>query len=559
MTPFSTRGLRIAPWIFLTIILTAISAIAQTVSTPSGWTRKDGSGVVVLMPGDLEAGQVYVVAVYDAVDLDGKSGEEWLKDRIASDTSVPGKVGQISAVSRQGSVLSCNCTYSTKHGPLTGICTAIEQPGGRISLLRIITSPNNEFLTRYKPALNEISRDFAASSAVSQASGNGLRLPSGAKAGGPLVSGTYDVTYTFDSGRSFKFKLDLYANGEWRKYGYNIEEKNGTFEYKPATGALDVDVVSDLYNSTYDDDNSFHFLTDRDGKPILYGENDYGVGTARIVGSYLGKTTRPAPEAEKEARERKEEEDRRFKWVTAPGMGLKLNQIAGIVHDGRGEYQFTGYQFVEDVYLLLNDGTLYANLRCAPSDLDVAASRKNEPKAWGRWKRQGSDVLVAWRDKPGTWQKLSGTFVTPAAANEKLSGSFTTSSAITTVGSVSTFHRGVTFTPNGRFQTSHSSLSTSSMSSDLATGTSVSAYADDDTAIVGAAPVVGAIAPGAATVTNVQKRKKKPANAGTYQVNGYTLTLHYDDGKVVRMPFFFWNSKKTHIWFGDETMSLEHP
>jgi hypothetical protein len=97
------------------------------------------------------------------------------------------------------------------------------------------------------------------------------------------------------------------------------------------------------------------------------------------------------------------------------------------------------------------------------------------------------------------------------------------------------------------------------MSSNLATGTSVSAYADDDTAIVGAAPIVGAIAPGAATVTNVQKRKKKPANAGTYQVNGYTLTLRYDDGKVVRMPFFFWNSKKTHIWFGDETMSLEHP
>ena len=59
-------------------------------------------------------------------------------------------------------------------------------------------------------------------------------------------------------------------------------------------------------------------------------------------------------------------------------------------------------------------------------------------------------------------------------------------------------------------------------------------------------------------MTHIQKRKKKPANTGTYQVNGYTLTLHYDDGTTVRMPFFFWDNKKTHIWFGDETMSIEH-
>jgi len=561
MNYFSMRNLRSASVSVAALSFTAFPAVAQSVSVPNGWAKKVGPGVVVLTPKDLEAGQVYIVAVYDAQDLNGKSGEEWLRDRIASDTSVPGDVGQISTASRKDSVISCTCSYSTKNDPLAGICTAIERPNGRISLLRVIMSPNREFLTRYKTALNEISRDFASNNSSSEggaAAGGGLMQQPGGKRGGPIVYGTYDVTYIYSADSSSKFKLDLYANGEWRKYGANIEERSGTFKYKPATGALDVDVLGNLYNSTYDDDTTFFFLTDRSGKPALYGENYYGVGTARTIGSYLGKAARPAPEAEKEAKERKEAEERRFKWVTAPGKGLKAGQIAGIIHDGRGEYQYSGYKFVEDVYLLLNDGTLYSNLRCAPSDLDLAASRKNEPNAWHRWKRQGGDVLVAWRDKPGAWKKLLGTFVTPASANEKLSGNFTTASAISTVGSVSTFHRGVVFTPDGRFQTSHSSMFSSSMSSNLATGTSVSAYADDDTAIVSGAPTVGAILPGGATVTNIQKRKKKPANTGTYLVSGYTLILHYDDGTVTRMPFFFWDNKKTHIWFGDETLSVEH-
>ncbi|BDI28639.1 hypothetical protein CCAX7_006900 [Capsulimonas corticalis] len=284
----------------------------------------------------------------------------------------------------------------------------------------------------------------------------------------------------------------------------------------------------------------------------------YKPATGEILDAYWRRDDSSAatpPAARKLAKQQRPPEDQRFRWVAAPGKGLTPAKIEGIVHEGHGETQIGGYAFVESATLLLKDGTCYSGMQCAPADLDVAASRLHEPGAWGRWRRQGKSLQARW--KGNVWSPLVGEFVVPARAGERLLGNFTTGSAINIAGNISTFHRGIEFLPGGRFHTSRSSLFTSGVTSNLATGTSISAYSDDNGSVVGAAPAAGAIMPGSAAVSNIKKRNPNGANEGVYQLSGYTLTLRYDNGEVTRLPFFFWDAKRDYIWVGTETFNLD--
>ncbi|OLV16146.1 hypothetical protein BOO71_0012853 [Deinococcus marmoris] len=58
---------------------------------------------------------------------------------------------------------------------------------------------------------------------------------------------------------------------------------------------------------------------------------------------------------------------------------MQMAQIDSIYHDGYLAVTPLGTQSQEDTLLLLKDGTVYSGLQVSPADLDVAASRKNEP------------------------------------------------------------------------------------------------------------------------------------------------------------------------------------
>ena len=492
---------------------------------------------------------------FPAADLEGQPLEAWLEKSIRREDPAlasPFPSGEIKHSSEN--VCSYSHVYTTPIGPVIAIYTAVLQKGGQAYLMRVLTTPDKSVTSRYSQAMSQMMQSYLK--AASLQSEQSVSAASGLeKRGGKLVVGRYEVRINRGENYKDNFEIELYPNGEWRMIRDGRENKTSTFRYNPATGALDLDVIMDLYNSDYDSDTYFFFGKDAQGKPTMYGENDYGVGVARTLARYLGPATRPSPAAAKEAADRREAEERRFKWVAAPGKGLAPAKIEGITHDGHNETVIGGMAFVETVTLLLKDGTCYSGLRCAPADLDVAASRLHEPGEWGRWRRQGGKLQARWRNN--NWTDLVGSFVVPARPGEHLAGDFTTGSAINIAGNVSTFHRGISFSRDGRFQTSHSSLQTTGIASNLATGTSISAYSDDNGSIVSAAPVVGAIAPGSATVSSIKKRKPGGANVGTYQLDGYTITLRYDSGEVVRQPFFFWDAKKDYIWVGTESFDLE--
>jgi hypothetical protein len=53
-------------------------------------------------------------------------------------------------------------------------------------------------------------------------------------------------------------------------------------------------------------------------------------------------------------------------------------------------------------------------------------------------------------------------------------------------------------------------------------------------------------------------RKNRPGGnlVGTYSIDGYVLTLRYDNGQVARLPFLFLDNDLDHIWSEDALLGL---
>ena len=59
------------------------------------------------------------------------------------------------------------------------------------------------------------------------------------------------------------------------------------------------------------------------------------------------------------------------------------------------------------------------------------------------------------------------------------------------------------------------------------------------------------------TVGYAKNKKRGSSRAGTYSVDGYAMTLHYDNGKVERIPFFFESAKRDQVYFEGSLLALD--
>lgn len=239
-------------------------------------------------------------------------------------------------------------------------------------------------------------------------------------------------------------------------------------------------------------------------------------------------------------------EARRFKWVTAPGKGVQMNQIQTVLYHGESVYRVTGLQYEDSWVLLLKDGWAYRGLRVSPHDLDVKASRQNEPNQWFKWKLQGGKYYAV---DPRTNQlsALKGTPATPAGAGEKLSGTFTYYSYASYGGFggySSQSH--ITFRPDGSFETSGSFIGGTGVSQSLNgfSSTASSTYSKDG-CTAGSVSSSSNVGGGSTT-----RRDCGANNMGTYVLNGYTLELRYANGTTVRELFFFDDRSKKDVLIG---------
>jgi hypothetical protein len=550
--------------VFLAAAVTATlaaPAIAQT--APAGWkTERPAAGVTLFTPPDLKQGETYSVAIYDEQAMGGKPIEEWLAAAIGHDPVMPGKVqGTPKIQAPSANIGSGVATFLTGEGkPVAAIYTAVSLDRENTRVMRVLMWPASVH-ERYKEEALKISSAMVAASKKSAVeSGRGTDVerlpttPNGMTPGGQIQEGIYAGNKVYDNEIRSRYRLYLYANGEFRlcdEKGEEIRFGNGQYQYDPRTGKMEIGRTFDLNNDRFDpDDEVCLYGRDAEGKPYVYANADWGFGRKITTLRYVGPIDRPSPETEKEVKARAEEEARRYKWVTEPGKGLPINRIAGILHnyqtrmDGMG-----GVTADSDLYVLLTDGTVYNGLPVAPDQWDVSRSRRMEPEKWGRWKRSGQKIIAAWADNPAHYEQLKGLMVKPGVKGQRLDGRFGTGSSSVNLMGGSYRLWGVTFTKDGRFVKDNRGGYGSSILSQTTTGTSIHSTYDDKgsyTAASGENFVVG----------SGKKKPEKNDRSGTYSVDGYTLTLRFDDGRVVRLPFFFGDGDRDSIWFEGAYLSL---
>lgn len=191
--------------------------------------------------------------------------------------------------------------------------------------------------------------------------------------------------------------------------------------------------------------------------------------------------------------------------VAATGTNVEIDRI---ILRTETRYGLGGTYFENETYLLLKDGTIHKNFSANPTTLDVTASRRASPKHWGRWQRQGQQLIVTWPGKdPVTWKKW---FETRTANNEqRLQGKFQSADGFGG-GRVANFNT-VAFTEDGRF--SWASLKGGS------TGGWLPAYSD---------------------------RRR----AGRYELDRYSIRLIYNDGTIEEYAFCWYPKDNEHFVIG---------
>ena len=560
----------------------ALLAAGQTPAVPEGWrSSRLASGVVEYVPGDLKAGETFRISIFPPQPLGGVGILDWTKARIAGDAALPGKLSgapKMEASSDTGGLftqMSALPDGSVLAGLYTGMAVGTE---GRLMRLTMSTqeglyeryaAPTGAFMAALRAGVGEAKATphKTAPEGAGTVAANavyGKMLPQSLaefRIGGPLKPGIYEGKRIYEGKNGFTTDMRLYLhdNGEYRilfkneggtQFGMPDLGDEGDYGYDAETGQIQ---IGRLFNLGNDRSNPMGkhtlVLTDPSGTPVVYGRDDRGFNFLRTILVYKGPVDQPSPTLAKQILAEREAAERRYKWITAPGKGLQAAQIHAVYHSlkvvsgGMG-----GAVSQNSVYVLLKDGTIYDGLPVPPDQFDASTARRREPERWGRWKTANGKVLVAWPDAPGKWSPLVGVPARPGGATTRLEGRYGTGSSFVGIGASSWALWGVTFKGN-RFVKDSRGGSGNYSSAPLPGTLSVNTVYDDDTSST------SAMGDGI-VVASSNKIDARRTRSGTYAVEGFTLVLKYDDGRVVRQPFFM-SSNGKGVWFEGSYLTLD--
>lgn len=236
------------------------------------------------------------------------------------------------------------------------------------------------------------------------------------------------------------------------------------------------------------------------------------------------------------------------KRAAASGKGLKDADIAHLLYSWDQVYEIGGLQYKEYTYLLLKDGGARRDAPdVPPSDFDVAADRRDHPENWGRWKKEGGKVLVDFGD--GFEEPPGQLFRTPGRRGERLAGVYEGASSYAIPGGAAAWSNwGLALDRDGRFRRWKSGGAGGSVQGGEHTTTTGAAWDDKGSASVVSAPNFGG---GSSSTTGVTDADLQ----GTYVIDGWSMELRYDSGRVQR-GFFFTDAERRNIWFEGAELSM---
>ncbi|ASJ73242.1 DUF3060 domain-containing protein [Granulosicoccus antarcticus] len=199
---------------------------------------------------------------------------------------------------------------------------------------------------------------------------------------------------------------------------------------------------------------------------------------------------------------------------------------------------FLGQLNKYDILVLYKDNTARFNPATPVDYLDVTADKKNYPKHWRQWRREGKRIQVRGISSTGKWFNLRDSTpvsMKPAQENLRLSGewsNFWTNSDYTATGSSHYW-----LSKDGRFKTSSSSMMGASVPGISSTIAASSCDSSGDSSIVNSTATSGS--------SSISKKGNKcgAANVGEYKIDDYSIVLNAEDGKVYRRTFYRLDNK----------------
>lgn len=537
-------------WLFgLAIFMLPSQSFAQ--SAPEGWIKKEQQGNLLFAPKDLQRGQVYTILVSQKQSLAGQNLESWADSVTKKHTA---KLGTI--ISKQKPLM--------KEGVWTNIYI-IQNKGRKVMLsyfaypfksntsrlIIIMTSADAKLIDKYKTPAGQILRAFTNKNHVQSkqvaSSIKKYAIPSDAKIGGALDWGRYQCVHTSSyKNKTQNFNLSLYQDGEYRLG----KKRTGNYKYDLNTGQINISSAVKMYNDRRDPKEYSIYYRDPSGKSMIYAQDNSSSYTNEIQCVYAGKNQDLSPSAEKAKKRADKIEERRFKWVTKPGQGVKMAQIDSIRYWGRGVYRGTGYRYEDGWSLLLKDGWLYKGLRVSPADLDVQASRQNEPDQWFKWKRVGNKILEL-GSKKKTWKEVEGSVVQPAKQNQILNKRYKFADSISMGGfGGSAWFENVYLKSDGTFERSSSSIMGTGVMQSTSGHSGSTAFSKSKSGCQSSSTVSGPNVGGGSTS---KLDCQKADFVGTYKLDDYTLELRFLNGVVQRHLFFFFGKKKQSVVIGEKS------
>jgi hypothetical protein len=247
--------------------------------------------------------------------------------------------------------------------------------------------------------------------------------------------------------------------------------------------------------------------------------------------------------------------------ITAPaGRGLRVDGIHGMLYNGYGTTGVNGYEFREELFLLLKDGWAYFRDDIAPTDLDVAASRRLEPQMWGRWRAAGAGVELQRHDDngqpAGEWRRQAGRLLPSWPRETRLAGSYTSKAFYGSIALGGTYSStSYVFTNDGRYERLGFSRSSSGSMAANAPG-EFSASASSASSGKGTQSDAGGGRPGVYTRSS-SRTDDGAKHRGTYRLDGMMLELRSDAGEVVRTLCLPLRDDRTAMYLFGRSFSVE--
>ena len=260
---------------------------------------------------------------------------------------------------------------------------------------------------------------------------------------------------------------------------------------------------------------------------------------------WVSDSDRPSPAEAARAEQIAIAEAKRYKHVVEPGKGINEDEIETILYVFETNFRSGALQLDQEAFLLMKDGRVLDGLPTAPDSLDVAASRSREPDRWGWWKKEKDGrYTFAWPVRPREYRQPNGKQIIgmPFKKGTQLDGDF--GSAATEIMMASNYSSvrfwGIKFSQNGRFlKYRHGSTQIGGTPGLEALTTAVW---DDEGAV---ASTLGSNV----TMTSKSKNQRLLTDRmGTYELDGYRLTLKFDDGHTEQHGTFTDKDGKA-VWF----------